>query len=110
MYIFNFSIPKSKYLWVRTRISLCLLSLDMHCDVFSCVVYSHLKAFRKIKLIEKLAILQYLIDKYFLSMKALVHVCLSVSGRRSVWRLPKDISNPRKNQVPHDGRTSESGK
>ena len=33
--------------WVRTRTSLCLLSLDMYCIVFSCVIYSHLKAFGK---------------------------------------------------------------
>ena len=30
-----------------------------HCIVFSCVVYSYLKAFGEIKLTEKLAILQY---------------------------------------------------
>ena len=34
------------------------LSPDMNCIFFSCVVYSLLKAFGKIKLTEKLAILQ----------------------------------------------------
>ena len=32
----------------------------MYCTVFSCVVYSRLKAFGKVRLTEKLSILQYL--------------------------------------------------
>ena len=47
MYILNFSIPKRKYHWVRTKISPGLLSRDMKCIVFSCVVYFRLKAFGK---------------------------------------------------------------
>ena len=42
-----FTIPKSKYQWVRTKISPCVLSTDMYCIVLSCVVYSRLKAFGK---------------------------------------------------------------
>ena len=58
----DFSIPMSKYVLVRTRISLCLSSPDMYRIVFSCVVYSSLKALGKKgkKLTEKLANLQYL--------------------------------------------------
>ena len=55
------SVPKSK-----VRFSLCLLSQDMYRIVFSCVVYSHMKAFGKNggkKLTEKLAIVQYMVSQ-----------------------------------------------
>ena len=42
---FIFSIPRSRYVWLRTCISPCPLSPDMYCIVFSCAVYSRLKAF-----------------------------------------------------------------
>ena len=44
---FYFSIQKSKYQWVRTRISSCLLSPKMYCFAFARVVYFRVKAFGK---------------------------------------------------------------
>ena len=43
----DFSVPKSIFYLTKVRISLCLLSPDMFCIVFSFVVYSHMKAFLK---------------------------------------------------------------